>query len=344
MSELFKLNEIIDIKEFKGERRGAPLYKKIKMLYSPDTSFNIYFMGENLFCEKNTALIMEGKEEYYIRPVLEKEIKLFIIDCEGYGMESILNQPLKIQGMSEFLLENSEYEFKNYKMDVHSDEAGRQQMAENLMVQFMILMYRRVKNIMRNVENNSGINIVEKVTDYLHENISNEISLPDVVKYANMSATALKKVFKENMGIGVMKYFNLIKIEKAKMLLSEGQYNVSQIAMILGYESIHYFSKQFKTFVGVSPTYYISNIKNNSWRNIAVGISLNKESVFMRLIIDRIENEYAVVELPDKSFINLPKKIFGNAKEGDVFEIEKNNDEKNKRKDNVEKLMNKLFE
>ena len=264
MSELFKLNEIIDIKEFKGERRGAPLYKKIKMLYSPDTSFNIYFMGENLFCEKNTALIMEGKEEYYIRPVLEKEIKLFIIDCEGYGMESILNQPLKIQGMSEFLLENSEYEFKNYKMDVHSDEAGRQQMAENLMVQFMILMYRRVKNIMRNVENNSGINIVEKVTDYLHENISNEISLPDVVKYANMSATALKKVFKENMGIGVMKYFNLIKIEKAKMLLSEGQYNVSQIAMILGYESIHYFSKQFKTFVGVSPTYYISNIKNNS--------------------------------------------------------------------------------
>ena len=64
----------------------------------------------------------------------------------------------------------------------------------------------------------------------------------------------------------------------------------------------------------------------------------------MRLIIDRIENEYAVVELPDKSFINLPKKIFGNAKEGDVFEIEKNNDEKNKRKDNVEKLMNKLFE
>ena len=59
-----------------------------------------------------------------------------------------------------------------------------------------------------------------------------------------------------------MQYFSRLKIKKAKMLLKEGELNATQIAGILGYESIHYFSRQFKKIEGISPTGYYEREKS----------------------------------------------------------------------------------
>lgn len=69
----------------------------------------------------------------------------------------------------------------------------------------------------------------------------------------------------------------------------------------------------------------------------------------MRGIIDRFENKFAVVELDDKSFINInTSKIPKSAKEGDVIFINKDGisldlDETKKLKKEVSNLMNELF-
>lgn len=52
-----------------------------------------------------------------------------------------------------------------------------------------------------------------------------------------------------------------MKIDYAKKYIRENDYNMSQIADILGYESIHYFSRQFKKVTGMSPTEYSKSIK-----------------------------------------------------------------------------------
>ena len=48
----------------------------------------------------------------------------------------------------------------------------------------------------------------------------------------------------------------------------------------------------------------------------------------MKVIIDRIEGEFAVVELSDKTTVNVLKKLFGDAKEGDIFNIEKDEEKR----------------
>lgn len=63
----------------------------------------------------------------------------------------------------------------------------------------------------------------------------------------------------------------------------------------------------------------------------------------MQIIIDRFEGEFAVVELPDRTFLNIPKKLFSEASEGDVFDILKNDDETNKRQKETDELIKKLF-
>lgn len=63
----------------------------------------------------------------------------------------------------------------------------------------------------------------------------------------------------------------------------------------------------------------------------------------MKVIIDRFEGDFAIVELPDKTFITVPKKLFQDAKESDVIEIIIDKNETVERKKRISNLMNDLF-
>lgn len=41
----------------------------------------------------------------------------------------------------------------------------------------------------------------------------------------------------------------------------------------------------------------------------------------MKIIIDRFESEYAIIETQDGEHLSVPKKLFEGAKEGDTVEI-----------------------
>lgn len=64
----------------------------------------------------------------------------------------------------------------------------------------------------------------------------------------------------------------------------------------------------------------------------------------MRIIVDRIEDNYMVVELEDGRFINISKELIPDIKEGDVIDININHEETSKRKKEITQVMNDLFE
>ena len=43
----------------------------------------------------------------------------------------------------------------------------------------------------------------------------------------------------------------------------------------------------------------------------------------MRVLIERFEGDYAIIELPDKTYINVPRKLFSDFCEGDFVSINK---------------------
>ena len=62
------------------------------------------------------------------------------------------------------------------------------------------------------------------------------------------------------------------------------------------------------------------------------------------LIVDRIEEDFAVCEIEESNFANLPLKALPDGvKEGDVIHISVDADETEKRKTNINNLMNSLF-
>jgi AraC-like DNA-binding protein len=52
-----------------------------------------------------------------------------------------------------------------------------------------------------------------------------------------------------------------MKIDRAKKLLSEQKYTISEISDMLGFNTVFYFSRLFKLHTHMSPTEYINSIK-----------------------------------------------------------------------------------
>lgn len=65
----------------------------------------------------------------------------------------------------------------------------------------------------------------------------------------------------------------------------------------------------------------------------------------LKFVIDKFEGNYAVVELDDKSIVEIPKILIPkNAKEGDVLTITVDVQETKRRRNEIKDLMSDLFE
>ena len=64
----------------------------------------------------------------------------------------------------------------------------------------------------------------------------------------------------------------------------------------------------------------------------------------MQVIIDRFEGDYVVVEIKRGDLSIIPRELLPDAKEKDVIDININEEETKKRKEEISKLSDKVFE
>ena len=97
---------------------------------------------------------------------------------------------------------------------------------------------------------------VYKVIQYIRSNYFKKISLDEISKYVNFSKTYLSRIFKEETGQNISMYMNKVRIEKAKLFLTDKSTSLVDVANSVGFEDQSYFTKVFKSIVGTSPKKY----------------------------------------------------------------------------------------
>ncbi len=104
--------------------------------------------------------------------------------------------------------------------------------------------------------------IVESILSIMFEKLdqSANINLEDISFSLGYSKSHIKTQFKKKMGVSILQYFIGLKIEKSKKLLSQQKFTISEIADMLGFSSVYYFSRQFKLYTNMSPTKYVTSI------------------------------------------------------------------------------------
>ena len=108
---------------------------------------------------------------------------------------------------------------------------------------------------------NSRNDLLERVCQYLEANLEKRLTLSDICRDNLVGRSYLQKEFRDKTGGGAMEYFGRLKVRRAKELIREGQHNFTEIAALLGYNSIHYFSRHFKKVTGMTPSEYASSVK-----------------------------------------------------------------------------------
>ncbi len=99
------------------------------------------------------------------------------------------------------------------------------------------------------------------IENYMLDRIFERITIADLVRFSGSNKTTITTLFKNCTGLAPIEYFLSLKIDLAKQYLREDNYNISQISEILGYSSIHYFSRQFKKITGMTPSQYSLSIQ-----------------------------------------------------------------------------------
>ncbi|BCN29713.1 helix-turn-helix domain-containing protein [Anaeromicropila herbilytica] len=97
---------------------------------------------------------------------------------------------------------------------------------------------------------------VEKIEDYISENYNKQISLVHLANYVGFSSYYLSKLMKEAFDINYCEYLTKIRVEKAKDLLQEREFTISEISYKVGYSEPKYFSNVFRKMEGISPSEY----------------------------------------------------------------------------------------
>lgn len=98
--------------------------------------------------------------------------------------------------------------------------------------------------------------IVQQVLKYIHQSYAEELSLKMLGAHYNIHPVYLGQLFHKEVNESFTEYINRYRIEKAKELLKTTHTKVHVIAKEVGYWEVGYFYKQFKKYVGISPTDY----------------------------------------------------------------------------------------
>lgn len=123
---------------------------------------------------------------------------------------------------------------------------------------------RRTATVSTTAKESHAEELMEQVRAFMMRHLSDPLSIDRLCARFAISRTKLKMIIKTKTNMGVLEFFNHLKIERAKILIREEQTSFSEVAERLGYCSVHYFSRQFKKTAGMTPTEYTRSIKARS--------------------------------------------------------------------------------
>ena len=97
---------------------------------------------------------------------------------------------------------------------------------------------------------------IERATHYFNENYNKNITIERYAEERLMTPAWFIHNFKQVTGMTPMQYIVSLRINNAKYLLDNTNYNISQISNAVGYENALYFSRLFSRREGISPSEY----------------------------------------------------------------------------------------
>lgn len=104
-------------------------------------------------------------------------------------------------------------------------------------------------------------NAIKIVEEHMSES---EFTVESLGKAVGMSRSNLYKKLMAITGQGPAEFIRTLRIKRGKALLEKSQLQITEIAYMVGFNSLKSFTTNFKAEYGVTPTEYVKSLKSNS--------------------------------------------------------------------------------
>lgn len=99
--------------------------------------------------------------------------------------------------------------------------------------------------------------IVQITKAFLEQHYSEDITLEDLAEQVNISPQYFSKLIKKTTGFNFIDWLSMLRVKKAKELLTNTNLTVKEVCFMVGYKDPNYFSRIFKKRIGITPSEYV---------------------------------------------------------------------------------------
>lgn len=148
---------------------------------------------------------------------------------------------------------------KIFMHESQSNMVGRDVMLSSLSMEIAICLVRELNcNGVQWIDRRSYHDRpgIERVIDFMQENLSKEFSYSDIAKVSNYSPYYFIRMFKSETGKSPYEYLLELRMQKAKDLLQDHKHTITEICFMCGFNNPSHFASSFKKKLSVTPTAY----------------------------------------------------------------------------------------
>lgn len=206
---------------------------------------------------KGNIIVIFPNQWHSYYPIEETGWNEYYIGFEGSIIENIIensliskdNQVLEV-GFNEELVSL----FRRAIEVAESDKIYTQQYLSGIVLHMIGLIISVSQN--KVYEEGEVIQKIEQAKVIMNENVYKNIDPEELAQKLNISYSWFRKVFKDYTGYAPAKYFQELKLRKAKHLLVSTSDSVKCLSFMLGYNSTEHFFSLFKKLTGFTPLEY----------------------------------------------------------------------------------------
>ncbi|SFQ32831.1 helix-turn-helix domain-containing protein [Salibacterium halotolerans] len=116
------------------------------------------------------------------------------------------------------------------------------------------LSEQNITNFYYDLKDNQMDHHLVRIMEWTRVHAFEDITVGKVAEQFNYNKNYLSRLFKSKIGMNLSEYIHLLKISKAKELLTRTNNSVKEVAAALGIEDEKYFMKMFKKYENMTPT------------------------------------------------------------------------------------------
>lgn len=95
---------------------------------------------------------------------------------------------------------------------------------------------------------------MDQVITYMQDHLTENLSIEDMASAAGLSRYYFNRLFRQQTGVSPHRYFNNLRIQKARLLLHTTDDSVAQIAEACGFDNVSNFIRLFRSCTDMTPT------------------------------------------------------------------------------------------